>query len=288
MEPPRRNVPVDLGAPLVSVAMTTLNAMPLVLEAVHSILAQDLAAFELIVVDDGSTDGTPDALRALGDPRIKVLQIPRCGRIASLNHAFRAARAPFVAIQDADDLSFPMRLRLELQEMQQRPRLAVVGAGIVPQVDVSGNPLDTRTRPVGAQAARRTLGHNMAFFPSSCMYRKSAYEAAGGFDESLACFEDYDMCVRLAADWEVDNLPEALGAKRRHAGQAFDALHFTNHGYRIRSRILLRYFVRVRHNPVVLARAAAYLVMGPRLRLAWLRLTRRDAAEIKLSRTLQD
>jgi glycosyltransferase involved in cell wall biosynthesis len=266
--------------------MTTYDSERHVREAAESILAQDLADLELIVVDDGSTDRTLAILESIADPRLRVLRIPRCGRIPSLNHGFRAARAEFVANQDADDVSLPHRLRVEVEALRGRPRLAVVGAGIVPQVDDAGNPLALRTRPVGAGSVRKGLGHSMVLFHSSCTYRRAAWEEAGGFDESLPCWEDYDLCVRLAARHEVDNVPAALGLKRRHAGQAFDGMHWTRRGYRARARILLRYFRRVRHDPVVLLRAAAFLAMGPGLRLAWLRVTRRDPAEIQLNQRL--
>ena len=108
--------------------MTTWNAMPHVVQAARSIVAQTCADWELLVVDDGSTDGTLDALRAVGDPRLRILQIPRCGRIPSLNHGFRAARAPLVAVLDADDVALPDRLALQVAEMRRRPGLAALSS----------------------------------------------------------------------------------------------------------------------------------------------------------------
>ena len=282
-----RTLPDGPAKPRVSVVMTTFNAERHVAEAVRSIVSQTLAAWELLVVDDGSTDATLDTVAALGDPRVRILRIPRCGRIPSLNHGFEASRSPLVAVQDADDVSRPDRLRLQVEEMERRPALGLLGAGIVPQIDEEGKPLGERTRPVGAGKARRELGRAMAFFHSSVMYRKAAWAEAGRFDETLPCWEDYDMAVRISAHHEVDNLPVALALKRRHAGQAFDAIHFTTRGYRARARILLRYARTVRHDPVVLARAAAYMAMGPRLRIAWLRATGRDQDEVALHKQIR-
>ncbi len=279
--PRRRGV---VAGPSISVVMTTWNAERHVAEAVRSIQAQTLADWELVVVDDGSTDKTVDLLAgfAAADPRIRLLRIPRCGRIASLNHGFRAARAPLIANLDADDVSLPHRLEASVAALAAHPDWALVGAGVVPLIDEAGKVLGQRVRPTEPEAVRRALAHSMCLFHSSVTYRRTAWEEAGGFDESLAILEDYDLWVRLAARHPIANLPEALGLKRRHAGQSFDAGHWSNRGYRTRARILGRYFRSVRHDPRVLARAAAYQVMGPRLRLAWIRLTGRDPLELRL------
>ncbi|HUR64318.1 MAG TPA: glycosyltransferase [Candidatus Thermoplasmatota archaeon] len=276
-----------MGCPLVSVVMTTYDSERHVREAAESILAQDLADLELIVVDDGSTDRTLAILEGIADPRLRILRIPRCGRIPSLNHGFRAARAAYVANQDADDVSLPHRLRAEVEALQRNPGWAMVGAAEVPLIDEAGRPLGTRTRPTDPGHLRRALAYSMPFFHSSCLYRKSAWEEAGGFDESLALLEDYDLWVRLAARHDVANLPGALGRKRRHAGQAFDGMHWTNQGYRTRARILRRYFRFVRRDPRVLLRAAAYQVMTPGLRVAWMRATRRDPTELEVRKALR-
>lgn len=270
--------------PAVSVVMTTFNAERHVGEAIRSIQAQTEDDFELIVVDDGSSDGTVRivAEAARGDGRIRLLQIPRCGRIASLNVGFRATRAPLVANLDADDVALPHRLEASVAALQEHPAWALVGAGVVPLIDESGQPLGERRRPTDPAELRKALAHTMALFHSSVTYRKAMWEAAGGFDERLWILEDYDLWVRLAARHPIANLPQALGLKRRHAGQAFDGRHWTNRGYRTRARILLRYFRAVRRDPRTLARAAIYTVMGPRLRLAWIRLTKADPLELEL------
>jgi glycosyltransferase involved in cell wall biosynthesis len=272
--------------PLVSVVMTTWNAMPFVQEALDSLVGQDLRDIEVLVVDDGSTDGTREAVAAVAgrDPRVRLLAIPRCGRIASLNRGFREARAPFVAVQDADDVSLPQRLRVELEAMKAHPSWAMVGAAEVPLVDEEGREIGRRVRPTDPRDLRRLLGSAMPFFHSTCMYRKAAVEEAGGFDGRLPLLEDYDLWVRLAARYDLANLPMALGRKRRHAGQTFDEAHWTNEGYRTRARILRRYVRRVRHSPVVLLRSLAYLAMTPRLRLAWIRATGRDDGELAVRR----
>src|SRR5688572_11126746 len=101
--------------PRVSVVMTTYQAELHLEEALRSILAQTLRDFELIVVDDRSTDRTPQILGEfqLADPRVRPVTLDRAGRGASLNHGVRLARAPYVAILDADDVALPHRLATE-------------------------------------------------------------------------------------------------------------------------------------------------------------------------------
>jgi len=273
---------LGVALPAVSVVMTTFDCVRFVREAIASILAQTFTDFEFVIVDDGSTDGTVEAIREFRDPRIHLAQVSRRGRIASLNHAFRLARAPLVANHDADDVALPERLELSVKAMREHPEWAMLGAAEVPLIDEGGQQLGTRTRQTEPRKLRRDLGHSMPFFHSTCMYRKAAWEAAGGFDESLAMFEDYDLWVRLAASHDVANLPVPLAKKRRHAAQAFDHKHWTNLGYRTRSRILWRYVRRVRPDPAVVARAGVYMLMTPRLRLLWIKALRRDKLELQV------
>ncbi len=270
------------AAPAISVVLTTFNAERHVKEAIQSIVDQDREDWELIVVDDGSTDRTIAIVRSFADPRIRLLQIPRCGRIPSLNVGFRAAHALLVANLDADDVSLPHRLRASIAAMDEHPDWALVGAAVVPLIDDAGKVMGQRVRPSDPGEVRRMLAHTMGIFHSSVTYRRSMVEEVGGFDERLRLLEDYDLWVRLAAKHPIANLPEALAMKRRHRGQSFDGAHWTNRGYRTRSRILLRYFRGVRHDPRVLARAALYQVMGPGLRKAWLKLSKRDPLELEI------
>ncbi len=259
-----------MAEPRASVVMTTLDARRHVEEAVRSVLAQTLPDWELVIVDGGSTDGTLEALGRLTDHRIRIHVRPGLGRPASLNEGFLLARAPIVAILDADDVALPRRLELQVAAMEADPSLVVVGSSQVPFIDDEGRPVDRIRLPQGDADLRRLLGRSYQFFHSSVAYRKSAWEAAGGFDERLRCFEDYDLWVRLAPQGRLANLPEELSLKRRHPAQSFHDRHTSNYGYRVRSRIMAYHFLRVRRDPRTLARAALFLGMSRRLhRLVW-------------------
>jgi glycosyltransferase involved in cell wall biosynthesis len=274
---------VPAKPPRVSVVMTTYNSERHLEEAVRSIRQQVMRDFELVVVDDGSTDKTRNILarHVRQDRRIRVLLVPRCGRIPALNQGVRAAKAELVAIQDADDVSYPNRLQLEADFLDSHEGKALVGSATVDRIDDDGKSLPPVRRPTDERKVIRLLGRIPAFFHSSVMYRKTAWTAVGGYDERLPCYEDYDLWVRMASQYGLALVEQPLAAKRRHPGQAFDQVHWTSRGYRTRAGINWRYFRHVRHDPVVLMRAGVFLAMNRPLLQAWRWLkgeTRKDQA----------
>jgi glycosyltransferase involved in cell wall biosynthesis len=113
-------------APLVSVLIGCWNNADTLPQATNSILTQTLRDLELIIVDDGSTDSTPELVHRVSDPRVRYLPLQHVGISRSLNEGLRTARAPIVAVQDADDWSLPQRLERELGVLGARPDVAVV------------------------------------------------------------------------------------------------------------------------------------------------------------------
>ena len=229
--------PPQAAPPTVSVVMTTYDAIGHVAEAVESVFAQTFPDWELVIVDDGSTDGTRELLQeyAEADARVRLLLVPRMGRIPALNTAVREARGEFIANLDADDISYPDRLQREVDYLRAHPDVGLVGASVVDRIDDQGRPLPPVTRPTDEDEIRRLLGRQGAFFHSSVMYRRSVWRELGGFDTTFSCYEDYDFVVRMLSRSRVHFLEGALGAKRRHPGQAFDQVHWTNKGPRLAS-----------------------------------------------------
>ena len=109
-----------MATPQISVLMPTRNAEAFVAEAVESILRQTVKDFELLVLDGGSTDRTLTILAGFGDPRLRVLAVPAAGIVAALNHGLEHARGPWVARQDADDISLPRRFELQLNALKDQ------------------------------------------------------------------------------------------------------------------------------------------------------------------------
>lgn len=205
--------PAGAAPPRVSVLMAVLNGLPSVLDAVASLQAQTLRDWELVVVDDGSSDGTGDALRraAVDDPRIRLLhnERPR-GLPFSLNRAFRAASAPLVARLDADDVAYPTRLERQVAFLDAQPDVHVLGTG-ADLVDDAGAPLPS-ARPAehhAVLAARRF--RQVPVIHPSVMMRREVLERLGGYDARLRRAQDHDLWLRaFQAGLRFHNLSEPL------------------------------------------------------------------------------
>jgi glycosyltransferase involved in cell wall biosynthesis len=204
------------GTPRVSVLIGCWNNADTLERAARSILDQTVRDIELIVVDDGSTDDTPAVVDGLGDPRVRRLALPHMGISRSLNEGLREARAPFVAIQDADDWSEPERLERQLAVLEARPDVAVVGTRMH-EVDEAGAPLAPRTSFTAGDVRKALLRFNP--IPNSCAcMRRDVVLAAGGFDPRYLYAMDYDLWLRVAETHAVVTLDEPL-ATRRMSGQ---------------------------------------------------------------------
>jgi len=204
--------------PAVSVLMAVRDGAPWVADAVASVLAQTDGDLELIVVDDGSTDATPGLLAAVGDPRLRVLRGPREGLTRSLNRALGAARADLVARLDADDLALPERLARQRAFLARRPEVGLLGTA-AREVDAAGALVRVVQPPEDDAAIRRRLIRANPFVHSSVMARRALLERAGGYDETLAVAQDYDLWMRLARLTRLANLPDVLVVRRLGEGR---------------------------------------------------------------------
>ena len=204
--------------PCVSVLMTIYNAGPYLRPAVTSLLAQSLGDFELIAVDDGSTDGSKAMIAALAaaDPRIRVIDLPvNRGRTPALNLGLAEAAGEFVAVLDADDLSRPQRLERQVACLRTRPRLAAVGTWC-DFIDEAGALIDVFQPATEPEAVREALIWDNPLAHSATMYRRAAAVAAGGYPADIVYAQDFALWQKLAAAGDLANLPEWLTVLRRH------------------------------------------------------------------------
>jgi GT2 family glycosyltransferase len=204
--------------PRLSVVMPVFNAVRYVDSAVASVLAQDFADFEFIIIDDGCSDGSSEVLERLSaaDARIRLLQQSNRGLVASLNRGVQEARADLVARMDADDLSLPGRFTCQMDELSRRPSLAAVG-GHVRIIDAGGRESGIALSPVGQrQVVAVARGHSPLFHPAATI-RRELVRQVGGYRAVLESAEDYDLWLRLLdAGYEVDNVPALVLSYRVH------------------------------------------------------------------------
>jgi glycosyltransferase involved in cell wall biosynthesis len=248
------------GPPAVTAMMTVHNGMPFVQDAVDSLLGQDFDDFELVVVDDGSTDGTAEALGRRTDPRLRLVRRPQEGRVAALNHAVGQARGRYLANLDADDLALPGRLALPARFLDEHPEVAVVGSGIQPFI---GEQAGRRPRrlPCSDRAIRWSFLLRNPVFNSSATFRASSLAGVGGYDPAYSdVLDDADLLLRLGRHHRLYNLNVPLAAKRLHGRQHFAAVDrrrrlFRHAACRLRAARELRFPLPLR--PVAYAVAAA-------------------------------
>ena len=197
--------------PRVSVLIGAYNNAGTLPRAIQSILAQTVADLELIVVDDGSTDETADVVGAVSDDRVRYLPLEHMGISRSLNEGLRAARAPVVAIQDADDHSAPARLERELALLDSRPDVAVVGTRMLEE-DGEGRQLAPRTSFAAGDVADVLMRFNP--IPNSCAaMRREAILALGGYDPRWLYAMDYDLWLRVAEHHRIVAIDEPLATR---------------------------------------------------------------------------
>lgn len=205
-------------APAVSVIIPTFNRSAMVLEAVDSVLSQSFRDFELIVVDDGSTDGTADLLAPYGD-RLRLLRQENGGVSSARNCGLRASRAPLMAFLDSDDLWHPEKLSCQASYLRTFPAAALCHTEeIWVRKGVRVNPRDRHAKAEG-HSFRRLLRESL-ISPSAVMIRRELFDEVGGFDESLPACEDYDLWLRIARSREIHLIRRPLVTKRGgHADQ---------------------------------------------------------------------
>lgn len=205
--------------PLVSVVLATHNAVTTLGQAVSSVLRQSLAELELVVVDDGSSDGTRELLDAVGDPRVVVLRNEeRCGLAASLNRGIDASQARYVARLDADDVAHPERLARQLDHIR-RAGLGVLGTATL-EIGLDGRPGALHRMPSGCAAVRwRALFSSPFFHPTTIIDREVLDRYGLRYDSAYEQAQDYELWSRLLDVAEGANRSEALVFRRVHAGQ---------------------------------------------------------------------
>jgi len=193
--------------------MSVFNGERFLRAAVESVLGQSYADLELIVVDDGSTDGSAAVLAGFRDPRVVVTRQANQGLTRALINAAHSARGTFLARQDADDIAHPERLRRQVAFLDAHPGVALVGTW-ASVVDADGERIGATRLETDPEAIARSLETVNQFVHGSIMMRAQAYRAVGGYRAGFRFAQDYDLVLRLAERWPLANLAEELYGHR--------------------------------------------------------------------------
>jgi glycosyltransferase involved in cell wall biosynthesis len=199
-------------APAISVIIPTYNRASMVVEAVESVLAQEMADFELIVIDDGSTDETEQRLSIYGSS-LKYYQQENKGVSSARNRGLELSTASLVAFLDSDDLWLPSKLKIQHKYMAEHPETEICQTEeIWWRNGRRVNPKKHHKKPSG-DIFQRSLDFCLVS-PSAVMMRRELFEKVGYFDEELPMAEDYDLWLRVAVNHPVPLIAEPLVIKR--------------------------------------------------------------------------
>lgn len=230
----------DSFAPLVSVIIATYNSSKFIGEAVRSVLSQTYSKYEVIVVDDGSTDETKDVLREFEGSIRYVYQTNR-GPSAARNAGIRLAQGEYICFLDADDIWAPKKLELQLSFLEEHPGIGLVFSdeedmalqgGMIHSVLAKRTFYSDLLGQTPLQDAFEKLLIENFILTSTVMVRKACFAEAGLFDESLRVVEDRDLWMRIGAHCGIGFLPLILGKRREH-----EANISANSELNLRSRI---------------------------------------------------
>ncbi|MGE3261143.1 MAG: glycosyltransferase family 2 protein [Bacteriovoracia bacterium] len=204
--------------PLVTVLLPVYNAEKYLAEAISSVLAQTFTDFELLIVDDGSTDRSPEIIHGLRDTRIRYLRNEENQKlIRTLNRGLKEAKGEFIARMDSDDICFPQRLERQLQFFRREPDTAVAGSFAI-RIDENSVHGAVINRPVGNDLARNVWLPTPLLHPT-VMMRRSVVDRGFIYDENCLHCEDYDFWIRIAkAGLRIENLPAPMLYYRVHGG----------------------------------------------------------------------
>jgi glycosyltransferase involved in cell wall biosynthesis len=209
--------------PRVSVVMTVWNGEKYIAESIDSILKQTWRDLEFIIIDDGSTDGTCGVIESFRDDRIRLVRRPHAGVVLSANHGVSLARGEYVARLDADDISLPTRLALQVAALDRHPAAVLCYT----DVEIFGDNMfgDVSKSHRAARFTRDTatsliqMCFRCTFTHSSVMFRLETWREIGGYRDKHPC-EDFDLYGRLARVGNFVGVPGRLVRYRRHGESA--------------------------------------------------------------------
>ena len=199
---------------MTSVVIGVYNGAALLRRTLDSVYLQDSSEFEVVVVDDGSTDGTGEVLNSFADrPNFRTLRLSQNGGLTrALIAGVAASNGDYVARIDAGDLMAPDRLRRQAELLDRRPEVGVVTCLCDVEVRVGGETVSRFQNHVAGthEEVVQMLPYRTPFAHVAATFRKSTYDAVGGYDPSLSTTQDYDLWIRMSRKARFDVIPEVM------------------------------------------------------------------------------
>jgi len=207
------------NSPVVSVIIPTYNRAHFLGETIQSVLNQTYKDFEIVIVDDGSTDKTEELVKSFSDGRLRYIKLGKNtgSSAAPRNAGLKAASGKYIALLDSDDAWLPNKLKLEVEFLDTHPSVSMVCSNYT-YFGSRGRPKKTGFEgvPLASGYGLKELFFHNPISASAVLIKKSCFEKVGDFDESLVQCGDVDMWLRIAAHFEIDYINTPLSKYRFH------------------------------------------------------------------------
>lgn len=194
----------------VTVLMPAYNAGKYITEAIESVLQQSFKDFQLLIINDGSTDNTEEIIHSLKEERIVLVNQPHKGIAAALNKGLSMTQSIYIARFDADDICFPQRLQQQVSFLDNHPEFITIGCDAEYISEDGQHLFDFRAIGHTHEEIIQKIYSYCPFIHSSVMFRKQAVINAGGYCEHAHNFEDYFLWIQLLKQGKFYNLPQQL------------------------------------------------------------------------------
>ena len=213
--------------PVVTAIITVYNEEKHIAEAVYSLLDQTYSNLEVLVIDDGSSDKTPDILARIKDSRLRVIRKNRLRRARALKLACEEAKGKYIANLDADDYSYPERIAKQVAFFEANPDYAWIGCG-EERVEPRRGEHINRLYPTDNATLRKQCTRCIPYSHSGVMFRKSLIDKGINYDPEQPYLIDFEFFLRIAKKYKVANLPEVLVRREVRNGSFFQGRFSTS------------------------------------------------------------
>ena len=211
------------GEPLISVIIPTYNRLPLLQEAIASVRSQTYTNWELIIVDDGSTDGTAEAIQKIGDLRIRVIILPHTGHISNvMNEGAKRSNGEWLAFLDSDDLWMPKKLEMQIETLKNEKKRWVYG--FFDYVDENKRMIyksSEKFAPYAGKIVKEVILGKTGITICSVLIEKKLFDEIRGFSPDPTVRGDYEFLLRLALKSESAITTEIVMQVREHPTRTY-------------------------------------------------------------------